>query len=126
MYVEGVGADGSTSPATAQYFYADGATKPADKDVNGDGVADLLADGDPSGLGSGIWQAFGKPAGTATGRLRTPAVNVGAGGADGAGDTAWYDGSLIFTGDFLGENLQDVMIVPQRELASSNAARLCR
>lgn len=108
LVVEAVGADGSVSPGTAGDYFANGAAPAADKDSNGDGVPDLLAVGDPSGAGSGLWLAGGK-AGSSSGRVRTPALNVGANGP-GNGDPSYFDGAQVITGNFLDDNLQDVMV----------------
>ncbi len=108
LFVEGVGADGTVGAATVGFYLADGVAAAAEKDSNGDGVPDLLAVGDPSGLGSGLWLAAGNPVGSATGRVRTPAVNVGANGL-GDGDPSYFDGANVILGNFLGDNLQDVL-----------------
>ncbi|GIH19001.1 hypothetical protein [Rugosimonospora africana] len=108
MYVEGIGADGTAGLATFNYYFADGATPAAEKDSDGDGVPDIVTVGDPSGLGSGLWLAAGRPAGYATGRVRTPAVNIT--GKTAGGDPSYFDGAKIITGNFLDDNLQDVMI----------------
>jgi len=109
LSVEGIDASGNTGYVTFNYYYADGATPAATNDSNGDGVPDLLTVGDPTGLGSGIWLAKGNPAGYLTGRIRVPAVNVGADGlAD--NDPTYFDGAHVITGNFLSDNLQDVWI----------------
>lgn len=109
LSVEGIGADGSTGPVAFNYYVANGAEPAAEKDSNGDGVPDLLAVGDPSGLGSGLWLATGDPERDAPGHVRTPAVNVGANGP-GNGDPSYFNGAQLITGNFLGDNLQDVMV----------------
>jgi hypothetical protein len=109
LFVEGVGTDGTVGGATVGFYLADGVAAAAEKDSNGDGVPDLLAVGDPSGLGSGLWLAAGARVGSVAGRVRTPAVNVGANGL-GDGDPAYFDGSNVILGNFLGDNLQDVLV----------------
>lgn len=109
LFVEGVGADGTVGAATVGVYLADGVAPAAEKDSNGDGVPDLLAVGDPSGLGSGLWLAAGARVGSAAGRVRTPAVNVGANGL-GDGDPSYFDGANVILGNFLGDNLQDVLV----------------
>jgi hypothetical protein len=109
LFVEGVGSDGTVGAATVGVYLANGAAPAAEKDSDGDGVPDLLAVGDPSGLGSGLWLAAGKPSGAATGRVRTPAVNIGANGA-GDGDPSYFDGANVIMGNFLGNNLQDLLV----------------
>jgi hypothetical protein len=109
LSVEGIGADGTAGYVTFNYYYAIGAHPAADKDSNGDGVPDLLTVGDPAGLGSGIWLAAGNPKGFATGRVRTPAVNIDSIGPD-FGDPSYLDGAQLITGNFLGDNLQDALV----------------
>ncbi len=108
LSVEGVGADGTTGYVSTNFYDADGALPAAPNDSNGDGVPDLLAVGDPAGVGSGLWLANGNAAGYLTGRVRVPALNIGANGI-GQG-ASYYDGAKIFTGNLLGDNLQDVMV----------------
>jgi hypothetical protein len=108
LSVESFGAGGAIGSIEHSGISADGVLPAAEQDSNGDGVPDVLTVGDPSGLGSGLWLATGNPKGYLTGRVRTPAVNVGANGL-GDGDPSFFDGAKIITGNFLGENLQDVM-----------------
>lgn len=109
LTVVGLGADGSTSVSATEFLLAGGATEATPQDSNGDGFPDLLTTGGTAGLGSGIWLADGKSGGAATGRLHVPATNVGADGIS-DGNPTYFDGAEIITGDFLGNNLQDVMV----------------
>ncbi|GAA1381464.1 hypothetical protein GCM10009661_57920 [Catellatospora chokoriensis] len=108
LEVNAVGAGGTVSLGSVKYFLAMSAQPAVDKDSNGDGYPDLLISGDPAGLGSGIWLASGDPAGSATGRLRTPAVNVGVHGPFG-NDPERFDGAQIVTGAFMGNGFTDVL-----------------
>ncbi len=108
LSVQGVGADGTLGNVTFDYYFATGVLPAADQDSTGDGVPDLLTVGDQAGLGSGLWLAPGKPAGASTGRVKTPAVNIAQNVTGFA--PSYFDGAQVITGDFLGDNLQDVMV----------------
>jgi hypothetical protein len=90
-------------------------TKPAaDKDLNGDGIPDLLTVGGTPGLASGLWQATGvkdDDRDRGTGRVNTPAVDIGANGSGAStnGSPSDFDGAQVITGTFTGSDVQDVL-----------------
>lgn len=90
------------------------ATAAADRDLNGDGIPDLLTVGGTSGLASGLWQAtgvMGDDSATGTGRVNTPALNIGANGNNIFSDNvpSDFDGAQVITGTFTGRGVQDVL-----------------
>jgi hypothetical protein len=109
-----VAAGGSVSSQTLDEFVATLRQPAADKDLTGDGVPDLLTVGDPAGLGPGLWLAPGKtaPAAAATGRVKTPAVDIGING-DGTstvGSPSDWNGAQVVTGQFIGRGFQDLLV----------------
>ncbi|MFF0470549.1 hypothetical protein ACFYPX_24325 [Micromonospora zamorensis] len=91
------------------------AVGPVDKDLNGDGVADLVAVGGPgTNLGSGVWSALGlksRKTGVGTGKVQTPATNIGllGNGVTGNPSGADFDGAQVITGRFFGTERQDFL-----------------
>ncbi|MEU4679965.1 hypothetical protein [Micromonospora sp. NPDC023737] len=89
-------------------------TGPVDKDLNGDGVPDLVAVGGPgTGLDSGVWSALGVKSaktGVGTGRVQTPATNIGLHGTGAlSNDATAFDGTQVMTGRFYGIDRQDFL-----------------
>jgi hypothetical protein len=107
LRVSSVGADGSMVAATLQILLANMSPAAAEQDANGDGVADLLVVGDPATTGSGLWLAPGRR--NDHGRVRVPAANIGRNGLF-YEPPSIYDGTLVVTGDFRGNGLQDVLV----------------
>ncbi|MCX4474129.1 hypothetical protein C5N14_05050 [Micromonospora sp. MW-13] len=90
-------------------------TGPVDKDLDGDGVPDLVTVGGTAGLGSGVWSAKGRVSastGVGTGRVHTPATNIGllGNGVTGNYSPADFDGAQVLTGRFTGGTEQDFLV----------------
>jgi hypothetical protein len=102
-------------PPATPYTAPTTTTKPAaDKDLNGDGIPDLLTVGGTPGLASGLWQATGvkdDDRDRGTGRVNTPAVDIGANGSGAStnGSPSDFDGAQVITGTFTGSDVQDVL-----------------
>ncbi|MFI9639383.1 hypothetical protein ACIG87_04830 [Micromonospora sp. NPDC051925] len=87
---------------------------PVDRDLDGDGVPDLVTVGGTAGLGSGVWSATGltsRRTGAGTGRVGTPASNIGlrGNGVGGTNAPTEFDGAQVITGRFLGGDQQDFL-----------------
>jgi hypothetical protein len=85
----------------------------ADKDLNGDGIPDLLTVGGTPGLASGLWQATGVMGHSSpTGRVKTPAIDIGANGngTSTVGAPSDFDGGQAITGRFVSPYVQDVLV----------------
>jgi hypothetical protein len=104
-----VGADGSLSDTSSVTFNTVTPPPTAAQDLDSDGLADLLTPGGTAGLGGGLWLAAGRGD---RGKVRVPAVNIGAHGAglgsDGSG--ADFTGAQIMTGKFTGGPFEDVFV----------------
>lgn len=113
LSVYAVGADGSLSDTSALLFNAEFPPPTADQDLDSDGRPDLLTPGGTAGLGAGLWLATGRGE---RGKVRVPAVNIGAHGAglgqdpSGAEPGADFTGAQVITGKFTGGPFEDVFV----------------
>ncbi|MEV4724925.1 hypothetical protein [Micromonospora humida] len=100
---------------------------PVDRDLDGDGVPDLVTVGGTAGLGSGVWSATGltsRRTGVGTGRVHTPADNIGllGNGVGGTNAPAEFDGAQVVTGRFFGGDRQDFLAYYPGGPAAGNAS----
>lgn len=87
----------------------------ADGDLTSDGIPDLVTVGGTAGVPPGLWLAPGQAAAggtTGTGRVTTPAVDIGTTGNGFVGDYSPTDfnGAQVITGRFFGEGPQDYLV----------------